>query len=270
MCRMVVVFLGSLILLAGCQNKTLLEQTRRIEKLEAENRDLKARLEQQTKEIERLAAASRQVVEPPQASKPSGAKDPFLRVEDTAAYQNMSRSLEESNRLLGELRPRLKALEDQIQATTQENQRLATAQGELSAQLSKANESLNSARKEIHARDGKLAELEAANRKLRNDVSAQGQKGSQIARVLGEIEEIEKRREAAANSILSRYRDVTEQFRNVAFGIDGRRTSEGVISSSVDLSRIQQLIALAEEDLRNLRNLNAQASRAQRKLIATK
>ncbi|MFN0171153.1 MAG: lipoprotein [Bryobacteraceae bacterium] len=268
--RRMVVFLGSLILLAGCQNKTLMEQTRRIEKLEAENRDLKGKVDQQMKEIERLAAATPRVVEQPQASKPLGAKDPFLRVEDTAAYQNLSRSLDESNRQVGELRPRLKALEDQIQATTQENQKLAAAQGELSAQLSKANESLDAGRKEVLARDGKLAELEAANRKLRNDVAAQGQKGSQLAKILGEIEEIERRREAAANNILSRYRDVTEQFRNVAFGMDGRRTSEGVIAPPVDLSRIQQLIALADEDLRNLRNLNAQAARAQRKLTAAK
>ncbi len=255
--------LGTALLWTGCQNKTVTEQARRIELLTAENRELKAKVERQAAEIQRLAEMAHATpVE--SLPRPAGSREPFLRVEDTPAYRSLSLSLDESNKLLAQLQPRVRALEEQIQVTTAENQKLAAAQNELAAQLESAQASLESARKEVQAREARLAEFEATLRKLRSETSAQAQN----ARVLREIEDIERRRDAAANSILGRYRDVTEQFRNLAVGLDGQRGTEGVMNTPVDLSRIQQLMALADEDLRNLRALSAQAAQAQRRLTA--
>jgi len=262
MCLLGVALLGT-----GCQNRTVTEQARQIELLTAENRALKAKVERQAAEIQRLAETA-QAAPVESSPRPAGSKEPFLRVEDTPAYRNLSQSLDESNKLLAQLQPRVKALEEQIQVTTAENQKLAAAQNELAAQLESAQASLEAAKKEVQAREARLAEFEANLRKLRSETAAQSQKSAQIARVLREIEEIERRRDAAANSILGRYRDVTEQFRNLAVGLDGQRGTEGVVNTPVDLSRIQQLMALADEDLRNLRSLSAQAAQAQRRLTA--
>jgi hypothetical protein len=56
--------------------------------------------------------------------------------------------------------------------------------------------------------------------------------------------------------MLRRYKDVTEQYRALSARLD----------NPPDTSRIQDSIALAEEDMRQLAGLNAQASRLQQRI----
>jgi hypothetical protein len=73
------------------------------------------------------------------------------------------------------------------------------------------------------------------------------------------------------NSLLSRYKEVTEQYRAFASILENRRGPEGTPGANIsiagpELSRIQNTLTLAEEDLRQLNALNAQALRIQKKL----
>jgi chromosome segregation ATPase len=82
--------------------------------------------------------------------------------------------------------------------------------------------------------------------------------------MLRELEEINRRRETYFTSILRRYKEVTEQYRALATRLESAR--DNVAPPGPELSRIQAAVASAEEDLRQLATLNAQAARIQQKL----
>ena len=65
--------------------------------------------------------------------------------------------------------------------------------------------------------------------------------------------------------MLSRYRDLNDQFRSVSGMLDTRSRGEGA-AGMPDLGRLQNAISLAEEDMRQLGNLNAQALQLQRRM----
>ena len=67
------------------------------------------------------------------------------------------------------------------------------------------------------------------------------------------------------SSILRRYKDLTEQYRSLSGALDGRRP-DSVGVNVPDLSRIQNSILMADEELRQIASLNAQALRVQRKI----
>lgn len=74
-------------------------------------------------------------------------------------------------------------------------------------------------------------------------------------------------------TILGRYRDITEQYRALANLFDNRRGAEGTPGSATvnpgpELARIQSTVGMAEEDLRQLNGLNAQALQLQKRLQA--
>ena len=59
----------------------------------------------------------------------------------------------------------------------------------------------------------------------------------------------------------------TEQYRSMSGVLQAQRT-DAPAAGSADLARIQDSIAMAEEDLRQLNNLNAQALLIQKKMAA--
>ena len=68
------------------------------------------------------------------------------------------------------------------------------------------------------------------------------------------------------NNILRRYREITEQYRAMSGVLDSRRDREAAPVGSTEIARIQNAIALAEEDLKQIDALNAQAARLEKKL----
>jgi hypothetical protein len=68
------------------------------------------------------------------------------------------------------------------------------------------------------------------------------------------------------NNILRRYREITEQYRAMSGVLDSRRDREAAPVRSTEIGRIQNAIALAEEDLKQIDALNAQAARIEKKL----
>ena len=250
--------------LAGCSKRGPDEREKRIAQLESENRALQEQIAERDK---RLAAMGSPTPEPARAPSPNTqSKEPFIRVEDSPAYRNLSATLAESNRQLNEMRPRMAALEEQIAVTTAENQKLGTAQRDLQTQLDQANANVETLRHDAAAREQRIQQAEEALRKMRTDTAAISQKNTQLTKVLDELEDIQRRREAAANSIYGRYRDLSEQLRTLS--LTAQSSNDG--AAQTDLSRIQQLISMADEDMRQLRSLNAQAARVNKKLSTVK
>jgi hypothetical protein len=121
--------------------------------------------------------------------------------------------------------------------------------------------------RETRSRDERLAQLELANKRLREENAIATRKTAEAARMAADLQDLYRRRETYLSSILNRYREVTEQFRAFAGMLENRGRQEGTSGGSAELARIQNSIQMTEEDLRQLSSLNAQAIQLQRKIF---
>jgi chromosome segregation ATPase len=170
-----------------------------------------------------------------------------------------SEKLAAAETALDEVRTRLREAEARLTQAQTEHTKLASAEAELRQQAAAAAQQSAGFQNEARAREARLAELDAANQRLQRQL-AEAQRARPPASS-PELEEIARRRETYLNSILTRYREATELFRALSLRLDNPRDGSSPLSN--DLSRIQQAIFAADEDLRQLRALNAQAARLQ-------
>ena len=241
------------------------EQTERLLKLESENRDLRARGETLAREVE---AARQGVPAPdPQPARPAGAEpprrgDPGVSLEQTRLLIQFRDRLEAANRSIAQMQARIDELQAAVDRAAEENQRLAASELDLKAKLAGTSRVLEAVQAELKTKEARLAQLETANASLREENRLSAARVAQLTPVLRDLEELDRRREAYLANILRRYKDVTEQYRAIGGRLDA--SQEG----TAELARIRESIAQAEEDLRQLSGLNAQASRLQRRLTA--
>jgi hypothetical protein len=85
--------------------------------------------------------------------------------------------------------------------------------------------------------------------------------------VTASLQSLDRRRDAHLTSITRRYRDITGQFRTMSAMLDSTRDGSSSAFSDAALMRIQNAISLADDDLRQLNELNAQASQLEKKLV---
>jgi hypothetical protein len=83
----------------------------------------------------------------------------------------------------------------------------------------------------------------------------------------GPLQDLDSRREAHLTSIMRRYRDITSQFRAMSGTLDSSRDPNSSALSAAALTRIQNATSAADEDLRQLSELNAQARQLEKKLV---
>jgi len=240
------------------------QQSARLEQLSAENGRLRGRIT----DLSRLAAA--QSGSPAPAPVPEGAAAPRLpkpaaNPEDAIAIQRLKLSLADANNSIAHLQARADDAEAQLHSLRVDNQRLTSSEADLNANLSAANQAVDALQKELKSSRDRVTQVEIAYQKLRDQSGVDTQKIAQLQQVSTELQDIYQRREVYLNSILRRYRQITEQYRSLSGVLQAQRTDAPAVNSA-DLARIQDSIAMAEEDLRQLNNLNAQARLLQKKL----
>jgi DNA repair exonuclease SbcCD ATPase subunit len=242
------------------------QQTERLERLEAENRRLAARALEDARPVGTLPPTV-----PPSAPVP--ARVPPLRLPSPpGAYTenqvtvSLRESLARASASLAELHNRIERLQSEIDQGAAERQRLAASEADLKERLDSASRVLEAVQAELKAKNDRMAQLEVTANRLHQENRAVSDRLSRLSPLTGELEEINRRREAYLNSILRRYRDLTDQYRALAGRLDSPR--EGAVPSQAELSRIQNAVTGAEEDLRQLAALNAQATRLQQKIGA--
>ena len=187
----------------------------------------------------------------------------------------MRENLDAANRSASEWQGRATELQTRLEELTEEQKRLAANVSDLTGQLESSRRRVEAKEAELGRTMEQLVNLEAANKKLRDDANAAGQKASQLLRTSTELQQVYRRRESYLNTVTSRYREVTDQYRAFASVLENRRGPEGTPGAGIsiagpELTRIQNSIALAEEDLKQITALNAQALRLQRKLLDVK
>jgi len=237
------------IAVTSCQRKTVVDQSAKVASLEAENKVLRTRLEQVQSQAE---PAKPQPAAP--ARLPAPAQTPPARDDHSAVIEGLRKSLEEARVANAELDARITALDAQIASLQTERQRAAAIESETLEKLSVARRETEASQKEALAKDARIAQLEAQARKFRDESGANVKQAAQLTQLAADLQDIFRRRENYISNILTRYKEITEQYRVVA------------LDRGTDVARIQQALSMAEEDMRQLNSLNARALLIQKKL----
>jgi DNA repair exonuclease SbcCD ATPase subunit len=245
------------------------DQTR-IAQLEAENAALKASLEKLGVPIPAPPQSTDTARTPARPAPRTPVHQEPARIDDTE-LRILRDSLAAARQSISEWQARVGQLETQLEQTSADQKRLAGIESDLSQQLASQKQLAEAKDSDLSRRNERLAQLEAENKKLNGDVSAAGQKASELQKSSDELQAIYRRRESALNVLINRYKEVTEQYRALASVLENRRGPEGAAGTAIsiagpELGRIQNTITLAEEDLRQLNALNAQALRLQKKI----
>lgn len=241
------------------QVERLAQITAENEKLRRQAADLKRQVASAT-----TTSAPERAVEPdtnaPHSTRPAGNPD------DAIAMQKLKLSLTDANSAIAHLQARLDEAEARIQNLSVDNKRLSSSEADLTQNLAAANQAVDVLQKELKSRNDRVTQVEIAYQRLRDQSGGDAQKIAQLQQLAAELQEIHQRREVYLNSILRRYKQITEQYRSMSGVLQAQRT-DAPAAGSVDLARIQDSISMAEEDLRQLNSLNAQALRIQKKML---
>ena len=206
---------------------------------------------------------------------PAEAESPTPPGDYQAALAKRNAAIEQLNRELSEAQANVMGLQAQLlnsndeheKALASANERHQKEQEDWQSQLDALKQELESAQAESQASRQRLATLEADNAKLRSDNSAASARGAEFARAIANLQDLDSRRDAYLTSIMRRYRDITSQFRAMSGMLGSSHDTNSSAFSDTALTRIQNAVSLADDDLRQLSELNAQARQLEKKLV---
>jgi chromosome segregation ATPase len=206
---------------------------------------------------------------------PTEAESPIPAGDYQAALARRNATIEQLNRKLSEAQANIMGLQAQLLNSSEEgekalasaNERHQKEQENLQSQLDALKQDVDSAQAELQASRQRVAALEADNAKLKTDSSAGTARAAELARVVADLQDLDSRRDAYLTSIMRRYRDITSQFRAMSGMLGSTRDSNSTSPfSDAALTRIQNAVSAADDDLRQLTELNAQARQLEKKL----
>jgi chromosome segregation ATPase len=206
---------------------------------------------------------------------PAEAESPTPPGAYQAALAERDVTIERLSRELGEAQANIKELQAQLSNSSDEREKALASANELhqkeradwQSQLDALKQQLDSAQAEAQASRPRLAALEADNAKLKSDISEGSARAAELGRVVANLQDLDRRRDAYLTSIMRRYRDITSQFRAMSGMLDSSRDPKSSALNDAALTRIQNAVSLADDDLRQLSELNAQARQLEKKLV---
>ena len=244
-------------------------QEQAIAGLEKDKADLTGKLEELNRRLQQvLSAVEGAEVETsdPQVSRLSklSAEERAKRLEQVKMLGEVQDKLANATAAVKQLELRVQELEHAAAAMEEEKRSRAAVEADLQEKLADSNRIIEAMQTELKTSTERATKLEARNKVLAVQQRDFDNKASDTAKYVQELEGIQKQQEALLTGILQRYREANDRYRSLALRVTEpqRDASPG----GLDLSQIESLVRLVEEDLRQLRNLNAQTSRIQRQL----
>ena len=185
-----------------------------------------------------------------------------------AIIDRLDRELAETHATIADLQEHLAAANDQsAKAAAGAEERLQKQQADAQAQLEDLQKKLDAALAESDIARQRVAALEADNAKLKTDTAAVTNRATDVARTIASLQDLDRRREVYLTSILRRYRDITGEFRAMSSMLDTSHDSGSGACSGAVLSRIQNAVNSAEDDLRQVSELNARTEKLEKQLL---
>jgi chromosome segregation ATPase len=191
----------------------------------------------------------------------------------TSSSVEAVRRLALAQQQLTDTKAQLQALQQraqQLEYTTSQlqgdNKRLTSAFGEAREEadsLRRLNETVEA---ELKSKAGRADTAETLARRAQGETGEVKQKLNLTASTLRELDDIASRRDTYLSNLQRKYRDVNDQLRSLAARLDRYRDSSSAPNFSTDLPRLQSLVQSAEEDLRQVQALSAEAQRLSKRL----
>ena len=159
-------------------------------------------------------------------------------------------------------------LEASIEQLQSDNKRLDAAANEAREEIDNLRLMNETVEVELKSKTARAEASDQMASRAQADAGELRQRLNQVTSTLNELSDIARRRDNYLNNLLRRYRDASEQLRSLAARLDRYRDSSSAPSFSTDLPRFQSTVQAAEEDLRQVQTLNAQAQRLAQRLQA--
>ena len=178
--------------------------------------------------------------------------------EETIA--RLDHDLAEAQATISTLQSQLSAANDQnTQAQASAQEALQKQRVDSQAQLDDLQKRLDAALSASDIARRRVAALETDNAKLSSENTTAGTQAADLSRTLTSLQDLNQRRDAYLATILRRYRDITSDFRAMSSMLDtshdpNREAGSGACSEAV-LSRMQNAVTSADEDLRQIYEL---------------
>ncbi len=184
-----------------------------------------------------------------------------------ATIARLDHDLAESNSNLADLQTKLTAANDQIaRLQSSSDDRLQKQQADAQAQLDDLQKKLDAAQSAAEIARQRASVLEADNSQLKTDTSSANARAADVAQIVSNLQDLERRREVYLTSILRRYRDITDEFHAMSSMMDSSHDPASSACGGAALSRIQSAVTSAEDDMRQISELNARTQKLQKQL----
>lgn len=192
-----------------------------------------------------------------------------------ATIARLDHELAEAHSTIADLQTQLSAANDQIaQAQTNAQASLQKQQADTQAQLEDLQKKLDAALAQAGIARQRVAALEADNAKLNTETATATTQGNDVSHIIANLQDLDRRREVYLTSILRRYRDITSDFRAMS-GIldtshDPNHDPNASACSGAVLGRIQNAVTSAEDDLRQINDLDDRTQKLEKQLTKKK
>jgi chromosome segregation ATPase len=185
-----------------------------------------------------------------------------------ATIEQFQRSLDDAHASIAQLQSQLTAYRDEREKVLSSvNESHRKEQESWQSQLDGLKQQLDSSEAESRELRQRTANLEAENTKLKAASGKSSARVAEVARTITDLQDLDRRRDLYLTSITRRYRDITNQFRAMSGMLDSSHDPNSSSFSGAALLRIQNDMSLAEDELHQLNDVNAQARQLEKKLI---
>jgi len=242
-----------------------------VEHLRTEVRQWKTEAEAAAAELAALRAAQGLEPEAPAeraAVRPRATDDSAARRELVKLLAEKDEKLSAASKELEQLRGQTEEFEDKVRTLTDESQKLTASERDARDQLDTARRLTEALQTEMKGKNARAMQVELANQQLRRREEESRQRISRMLKLAEEADDLYRRREMYLSNILRRYREVTDLYRMLNQQFANPR--DGAAPANNDLSRVQNAIYQAEDDMRQLQGLNSQAARLQKEMAAAR
>ena len=195
------------------------------------------------------------------------AKTRALLAQREAEVLSLQQQLAEAHIEINRLNLRVNSFdEDQRKATEAANTRFNTAQADWQKRFDALTHEVQTAQADADASRARAEAIQSDINKAAASQSANQAKLDQARRLLASLQDLNRRRTTYLDSLLHRYRDVLSQLHAIDNVLDSARDQNSSVISNAALARIESTISLAEDDMRQLSDLNGRAALTEKRL----
>jgi len=204
----------------------------------------------------------------PATEEAAGVNDHGDIVKREAVIERLDRELAQTHSALTELQGQLSNSSDQnAKALASAEERLQKQQADSQAQLDDLEKKLDAAVAASDIARQRTAVLEADNAELKTNTGTASARAAEVVRIIGNIQDLDRRRDVYLTSILRRYRDITGEFHAMSSMLDTSHDPSSGACSGATLGRIQNAVTSAEDDMRQLNELSLRTQKLEKQLL---